>query len=349
MIEVIKPGLFTTIQDLGRSGYQRFGVVVGGAMDDMALRLANTLVGNAETAAGIEVTLQGPILHFRDATYIALTGGQFEVRANGIRVPYLRPVYIAPETTVEFRTLGWGARAYIAIHDGIAVEEVLGSRSTYVGAQIGGMDGRPLQRGDLLPVPSTDPMARHHELRMVTGVTRVTEESWVSEQNGLSYPHWFSSDLFLYGGKKGRQIEGLRVLPGSEWDRFGAPEQAAFLETKFRVSQAVDRMGARLQGERIRPTAGDPLISEAVTHGTVQVPPDGNPIVLGADRQTTGGYPKIAQVIRADWSKLAQFRPGDEIRFTLITMAEAQESYRGAWQHFELIKRSLAWKGVVPR
>lgn len=346
MIEVIKPGLFTTIQDLGRSGYQRFGVVVGGAMDEIALRLANRLVGNAENAAGLEVTLQGPILRFRDATYIALTGGQFEVRANGIRVPCLRPVYIPPETTVEFRTLGWGARAYIAIHGGIAVEEVLGSRSTYVGAQIGGLDGRPLQRGDLLPVPSTDPMEHHHEL---SWVTRVTEVSGMSEQNGLSYPRWFSPDLFLYGGKKGRQVEGLRVLPGSEWDRFGVPEQALFLETKFRVTPAADRMGARLQGERIRPNVGDPLISEAVTHGTVQVPPDGNPIVLGADRQTTGGYPKIAQVIRADWSKLAQLRPGDEIRFTLVTMAEAQESYRGVWRHFELIKRSLAWKGVVQR
>ena len=282
-ITVLQPGLFTTIQDLGRPGHRAAGVPLSGAADPVSLRLANLLVGNAEDAAAIECTLLGPTLRFEREALVALVGAVFPGFPTGV------VTRVAAGTELTFGHVTAGCRGYFAVAGGIDVATVLGSRSTLVVAGFGGFAGRPLRAGDRLAVGAT--------LRVAAGL---------QPRQRLDLPR----------GKPNT----FRIIPGEQADAFGG---GAWART-FRTSSRSDRMGVRLEGEPL-PGAGGfaGMASVAVFPGTVQVPPDGQPIVLLADAQTIGGYPVLGQVIRADLPLAAQLRPGDEVRFEPVTLAEA--------------------------
>jgi antagonist of KipI len=299
-ITVIRGGLFTTVQDLGRRGLQHLGVPSSGAMDPLSLRVANLLVGNDENAAGLEITMVGPTLRVDTDAIVALCGGDFPVLCEGQRLPLGRPVALPVGSRVAIGAAKSGCRLYLAVAGGIDVPPVLGSRSTYTPAGFGGLCGRKLQAGDVLPigpvapsVKSTLPMFPDH----VRWCESVTTSLWSEEP--------------------------IRILKGREFEQLSDEGQRALFSEQFIVSNESDRMGVRLAGPTLAVSHTTELISSAVVPGTIQLPPDSRPIVLTSDCATTGGYPRIAYVASVDLARVAQWKPGDPCRFREITLAEA--------------------------
>lgn len=324
-IEVIKPGLLTTVQDLGRLGYQRFGVVAGGAMDEWAHRLANLLVGNEHDEATLEITLQGPTLRFETQALVAVCGAEFAVRADRVPLPHGRPVLVRAGALLEFRALERGCRAYLAVRGGIRLRPVMGSRSTYVRAALGGLDGRALRKGDRLPIATYRPgWYPALEAALGKGGVPCAGTRWGLGPTATS-----------------ARAGPIRAVAGPQWEFFSQEGRALFLGTEFKVSVNSDRMGYRLAGATVKPRRAAELISEAVAFGTVQVPPDGTPIVLMADRQTTGGYPKIAQVAAVDLPRLAQTRPLEPLRFELVSLGEVQRLYLARERDLARLRESI--------
>lgn len=281
MIRVLQPGLFTTVQDGGRWGYQRFGIPVAGPMDPVSHRLANLLVGNRAACATLEVTLAGPRLEFRRDLLLAVCGADFELLLDGHPVAGNMVHAARSGQCLAFGRRRHGARAYIAVAGGFDVPPVLGSRATHVASGMGGLRGRPLAAGDVLA--AGDGAAR----RVRAGDSRA-----------------------VTGGADRR----VRVLPGPHDDRFGTAGAAALTAGEYRVGAASDRMGYRLEGAPLE-QEGPELLSAAVPAGAIQVPPSGEPIILMADRPTSGGYPRIGTVITADIPVVAQRAPADPIEF----------------------------------
>ena len=310
-ISVLKPGLFSTIQDNGRYASQQYGVIVGGAMDRLSYLIGQLLL-QQENEAAIEITIVGPTLRFDVDTVIAITGAYFSPLLNGQPCPMWRPIAIKAGSILQCTAATNGARGYIAVKHGIQVPVVLGSRSTYLRAKLGGFNGRALQRGDILPIIAS---------KVTTSNYFIRHEDFIS----------FSKDVTI------------RVTSGTEWAGFTEESKQVFLSTSFQLSKDADRMGYRLQNPiGLTHSLQKDLISEAVTFGTIQVPPSGQPIILMADCQTTGGYPKIAQVIRADLPKLAQLQPMATIRFTVVSLEQAQQIYIKQQQQLALINYALA-------
>jgi KipI family sensor histidine kinase inhibitor len=291
VFEIIKPGVLTTVQDLGRTGWQHHGVPVGGPMDRQAARVANILLGNDENAPLLEATHTGPELKFFCDTWIAVTGA--EIRD----VPGWRPIRVKSGQVVVLTEMIRGARAYIAVLGGLEIARVMGSASTLLRPGMGGWNGRALQAGDRL---GARPGARE-----IIGGWSASADFKVS----------IAPEVIV------------RVLRGPQWNDFTAASRRAFLGKRFKITVRSDRMGLRLEGTALRAEKKIDLASEGVGFGSVQVPPDGNPIVLMADRQTIGGYPKIGHVIAVDLPRLAQARTGDIVRFQEITIEEAQALY----------------------
>ncbi|MEZ5420695.1 MAG: biotin-dependent carboxyltransferase family protein [Vicinamibacterales bacterium] len=293
-LAIVRAGLLTTVQDLGRWGHQASGVPVAGAMDTRALRQANALVGNPPHAAALEVTLLGPTVRVTGPCVMAVAGAAFDVRLAGRVVPHGRAFEVpdGAEVSVGRRAGESGARAYLAVDGGIDTVPVLGSRSTHLVSGMGGLDGRALAAGDVLPVGAALPR-RGGEPPQVEPV----------------------------GGPGGG---GLRVLLGPQDDWFSSQAIERLLTSTFVVSPRSDRMGFRLEGPGIEPARAGELVSEPVGFGALQVPPGGAPILLMADRQTAGGYPKIATVIAADLPVAGQLAPGDVVRFRACTRADAR-------------------------
>lgn len=303
MITVERAGFLTTVQDLGRTGFRASGVSLGGALDPHALAVANLLAGNAEDAAGLEATLGQLTLRSEDTRVIAWAGGDFDVKIAGMDFPSGHAAVIRPNEQLILTAPTNGARAWLAISGGIDVPPVLGSRSTDVRAGFGGLKGRPLQDGDQLPLGPLSPAASRIARRI--GQDRIA--SWCAPWEWVS-----TAPLHPF----------LRIVPGTDWLAF---EEATLKAHQiFTVTPASDRMGLRLKGERLARRKKDELISSPVAPGTLQVPPDGQPILLLGDCQTIGGYPKIAHVITVDLPAAAQLRPGDQVRFAEVTLAEAQ-------------------------
>jgi antagonist of KipI len=309
-IRVARPGLLSTVQDMGRPGWQRHGVVVGGAMDTTALRIANLLVGNAEGAAALEITLLGPTLEFESDHLLALGGADLGAHLDREPVPPWRPCVAQAGSVLSFTGARSGCRAYLALAGGIAVPEVLGSRSTDLRARIGGLGGRALAAGDVLETGAPSPHARRWLAELAARARRVAD--------------WGAGRSLLVVGTAEPVVRALR---GIDHDLFGAASRAALFDAAFQVSAQSDRMGYRLEGPRLTLDQPRELLSAPTALGTVQVPAGGSPIVLMADRQSVGGYPRIAQVITADLSLLAQAAPGTRVRFREIRLAEAQALY----------------------
>lgn len=294
-IAVLKPGALSTFQDLGRVGYQQLGVPANGVMDERAHRLANALVGNAQDTATLEITLMGPTLRFDAATAVAVCGADLDASIDGTPLPTAQACVVPAGATLSFGKRKSGLRAYLAVAGGFALDPVMNSHSTFVRGGYGGMQGKPLRKADVIglrapraALPEALPQAR-----FAAGIVAAPEAP-------------------------------LRVVRGREWDAFSADAQAAFTSTAFRIGAQSDRMGYRLEGPALALSSPREMWSEAVAFGTIQVPPDGQPIVLMADRQTTGGYPKIAHVCAVDLPRLAQRMPGESVRFTVVGLEEAQ-------------------------
>ncbi|MBO7746958.1 biotin-dependent carboxyltransferase [Paenibacillus sp. MWE-103] len=312
-LAILKPGLLTTVQDLGRHGAQKYGVIVGGAMDAFALRVANLLVGNAEHDAGLEITMVGPEIYFSEAALIAVCGGDLAPELNGRELPAWRTVYAPEGSRLRFGPARLGCRAYLAVAGGLDVPERMGSRSTYLRAGIGGHEGRALRKGDRLPVGARSPGS----LALAGLIAREGQDE--AAVSGWSV----ASELRpAYAAQP-----TIRAVAGRELALFDDESRGRFFGEAFAVKTESDRMGYRLAGEALRLKEKREMISSAVTFGTVQVPPDGQPIVLMADRQTTGGYPKIAQAASVDLPLLAQTPLGGKVRFEEISLAEAQRQY----------------------
>ena len=314
-ITVLKPGAQTQLQDRGRWGWQRYGVPVGGAMDDFSHRVANLLAGNAEDEATLEILLMGPSLRFEQAACIALCGADLSAHVGGEPLPMYERIHLPAGTQLDFGKRINGLRCYLAVQGGFAVAPVMGSRSTFVRGGFGGFAGRALRKGDVLPI---GPAPRTLAPAALPGDLAVPVPLAAAEA-----------------------VTPVRVVPGEHAYLFSAEALAQMAAAVYRLSPQSDRMGYRLEGPALPRLPGPELISEGVAFGTVQVPPDGQPIVLMAERQSAGGYPKIAHVASVDLPLLAQLAPKQALRFVPITLAEAQALHLECEQLLQTLQAQL--------
>lgn len=287
------PGLFTTVQDLGREGFGPVGVSASGAADAVSLRIGNRLVGNSQGAAALEMTLVGGAFMFERAAVIAVAGADFGASLDGVVLPIWTSIEVREGQTVRFGPSRSGARAYLCVQGGIAVEPFLGSASTHVLSGLGGFEGRALRKGDRVEL-------------------------------GAANSHFRTRSLSAKALESLRPQKVIRLTEGPQSDWFGESSWRTLFTNAFRVTEQSNRMGIRLQGPPISLDASREMITEGVSLGAIQVPPSGQPIILFVEQQTTGGYPKIANVISADLHSLGQLRPRDEIRFERTEMSEAR-------------------------
>lgn len=337
-IRVLKPGPLSSVQDLGRYGYQRFGVIVSGVMDEWSHRVANLLVGNPESEASLEITLMGPSLVFERDALIAITGADLSPRIGEQAVPCGRPILVRAGTQLDFGKRQFGCRAYLAVHGGFAIAPVMNSKSTYLRAGLGGFEGRALKKGDLLPVGTQDPAVissgsakdDKNQPRALGRQLAPGQAFAVIEDERLTQPLHPAMDA-----------ERIRFIAGQQWSAFTAEAQHRFAHEEFCVNKNSDRMGYRLDGPGLALHAPLEMISEGVAFGSVQVPPDGNPIVLMADRQTAGGYPKIAAIASVDLPLLAQAIPQQSLRFAQIDLEQAQALYLQRESGLDALRQSL--------
>jgi antagonist of KipI len=304
-IHVQAPGLLTTVQDLGRDGFGPLGVSPSGAADAISLRLANRLAGNPENAAALEMTLLGGTFSFPDGAVIALAGSDFGATLDGTAIELWRSVEVQPRQTLQLGVSRSGARCYLAIAGGVAVPPFLGSASTHVLSSLGGFRGRPLRKGDVLQIGSAGARFQTH---------------YRTHYRKRSVAPKALASLSI------RKL--LRVTPGPQSEMFSESEQLAFYRNTYRVTEQSNRMGVRLHGTSIAADSRGEMITEGVSLGAIQVPSSGQPIILFVEQQTTGGYPKIANVISADLHSLGQLRPRDEIRFERVDMNNAQSALK---------------------
>ena len=295
-ITVKNPGVLTTVQDFGRFGYQQFGVSASGVMDPRAMSLANLLVGNPEDEAVLECTMMGPELSFDEANVIAITGGNLQPMIDGVPVDTYRAIAVAAGQTLRFMGPKTGLRAYIAFAGGLDIEPVMGSRSTHMKAKIGGFQGRKLDKEDQIGFRAPKETLKNMDLRVMA-------------------PEFVVRPEYL-----------LRVVMGPQDDYFTEAGIKTFLSEVYTLTPEFDRMGCRLDGAVIEHKNGGDIISDGIAFGAIQVPSAGTPIIMVADRQTTGGYTKIANVITADFRILGQLKAGDKVRFAKVSIQAAQDA-----------------------
>ena len=292
-IQVQEPGLLTTVQDLGRDGFGPLGVSPSGAADPISLRLGNRLVANPESAAALEMTLLGGTFLFPEGAILALTGSDFVASLDGTVVDLWTSVDVRPGQTLRVGPARSGARCYLCVGGGIAVKPFLGSSSTHILTGLGGFEGRPLQKGDVLHIASATGSFRKRTIAP-------------QARNHLSPRHV------------------LLVTPGPQSNWFSESSLSEFYRETYRVGEQSNRMGLRLEGKAVTQNSPGEMITEGVSLGAVQVTHGGLPIILFVEQQTTGGYPKIANVISADLHRVGQLRPRDEIRFEQVTFEAAR-------------------------
>jgi len=292
-IHVQAPGLMTTVQDLGRQGFGPIGVSPSGAADPISLRVGNRLVGNNEGAAGLEMMLLGGTFTFPQAAIVALTGSDFGATLDDVPIELGASVEVRPRQILRVGPTTSGARSYLCVQGGIAVKPFLGSASTHILSGLGGFEGRPLRKGDVLRIARASQRFRKRTVAPL------------------------ASENFSH-----RNV--LRVTPGPQADWFSNSSQRAFYAASYRVGEQSNRMGLRLEGAAVTQNSASEMLTEGVSLGAIQVPAGGSPIILFVEQQTTGGYPKIANVIAADLHRVGQLRPRDEIRFEPVTFDQAR-------------------------
>lgn len=302
----------SSVQDLGRRGLQNQGIGVCGAMDGLAARVANNLLGNADNSALIEITLGGTRLHIEQTQWFAITGADLQAEADGNAVDLCRPVMLEAGTMLHFKQPRQGCRAYLAVQGGFSAEPVLGSVATDIRSGIGGYHGRAFQRGDRIGYAA----CRH------PGKTVRWHTAWANPAFSEEGP--------------------LPFIPGSHWSWLDENRQEQFCDTDWRISRHSDRMGLRLEQALHPETPWPSLLSSGVAFGSIQLPPDGHPIILAADRQTTGGYPLLGTVASIAHSRLAQCRPGDHLRFEPIAAPEAVRQWRRREGHYRQWRQHMA-------
>lgn len=309
-LEIVEPGLATTVQDFGRRGFQRFGISASGVMDPIALATANALVGNKAETAALEITLAGPTLTCAGADIrIAVAGANFAVSIDGRPVSSHETHDLRAGQRLSIGTAPDGARAVLAVSGGFQVTPMLGSVSTHSRSQLGGLDGGPLRTGDRLP---------------------------------LAFPGLPAQPHLMVSPAHRRRAQGpVRVLLGPQDDAFSTEGIATFLASDYTITALSDRMGCRLEGPRVQHAGAVGIVSDGTVFGSIQIPGNGQPIILLADRQTTGGYPKIATVISADLPRLAQLRPGERVRFEAVEEDVAVKLARDMREQIRRIDASL--------
>jgi biotin-dependent carboxylase-like uncharacterized protein len=307
-IRILKGGMLTTVQDLGRTGYQSQGFSVAGVMDIRSFVIANLLLDNPENEAVLEFTHIGPVLEFTSATIIAITGGDFQPTVNDEPVPMYTALYINKGDILKFGSARTGCRGYIAFSSYLDIPVIMGSRCTNLKSAIGGFKGRKLRAGDYIGF-------------------RIKRRY---------LPYFLSRKLDIH---EFDQVEKeLRVVMGPQDNRFTKQGVETFLSSEYSVTSDFDRMGCRLEGPFIASEQGSDIISDGIAFGSIQVPSHGKPIILLSDRQTTGGYAKIATVISVDIPKLVQSRTDDKIRFRAISVQEAQKLYLEEIQNLDKLR-----------
>jgi antagonist of KipI len=293
-INVIAPGFLTTVQDVGRQGYAHIGVSASGAADPVSLRLGNLLVGNPARSAALEMILVGGSFAFESACRIALTGSDFGATLDGHDLPLWQSVPVAAGQVLRCGSTKGGARCYLCIQGGVDVPVVLGSASTHIATSLGGFKGRALKAGDVLPV--NEPPAN------------LPSDSWRIKPDVLGQLAFRKT---------------LRVTAGPQIDLFPNEVHSLFTSSQYHVTEEADRMGLRLSGPPLKQRGTHDIVTEGVPLGAIQVPRDGEPIILFVEHQTTGGYPKIATVISADIHSVGQLRPRDGVSFEFVTVEQA--------------------------
>lgn len=311
ILEVTNPGLLTTIQDLGREGYQKYGLAVSGAVDPYAHRMANMLVDNDENSATLEVTLMGLKLNVLRPATIAVTGGDLNLHVNGNPAPMWTSFTVHTGDRIHFKGCLSGCRAYIAVAGGIMVADVLGSKSTDLVSGIGGIAGRALKKGDLIYVDKKGGSRKRTRRRLVPDL------------------------IPTYSDKI-----SVRVVLGPQDDAFTDEGINTLFSYEYTVSKDSDRMACRLEGPTIEHSSNADIMSEGIFIGAIQVPKNGQPILFQAGRPSVGGYTKIGGVITVDLPKVAQLKPYDRITFEKISLEEAHELLREQEQVFKMLQAS---------
>lgn len=297
-LHIIKHGLFDTLQDMGRYGYQHLGINPGGAMDLAALRVANILIGNEPSEAVVEMHFPAAEIKFDSTALVALAGADFSASVNGVTVPIHTPFIIQKGAVLHFGKKETGARIYLAVYGGFAAEEWLGSFSTHTKVQVGGFNGRALQKNDRISFKEKQPALAADQAVQIF--------SWRANVSGL-----YTANT-------------LRFIPGNEYWSLDETAKHKLEKEDFIISRENDRMGYRLSGVSLQLSKPTEMISTAVTRGSMQLLPDGQLIILMSDHQTTGGYPRIGHIISADISSLAQMLSGDRFMLHQVTLAEAE-------------------------
>lgn len=327
MIVIRKPGVLASVQDLGRHGHRQLGICPGGALDVLALTLANRLVGNADGAAGLELTMGGCELQFEADTRIALTGDDFSASLDGVPLWPCWSVPVAAGQTLRLAGANApgvkkvGLRSWLAVAGGIDVPQILGSRSTDLKAGFGGHEGRALRKGDRLP----------------TGASPLNDAQRERRVFGLRGPDW--------GPDEDDAAIALRVLPGPEFELFTLAAREQLWGERWRITPQSNRMGSRLAGAELKRKRSGDMLSSGVIPGTIQVPPSGQPIILMGDAQTTGGYPRIGVVIRADLWKLAQAPLNGKLRLVQVDQPQALAAWADQQRYLSQVAQGLAAAG----
>jgi len=317
----------SSLQDLGRWGFQQFGVPIGGAMDKVSAALANIICGNDKNEAVIEMTLHGTSIMFNEAAFCAIVGGGCMAYIDDVELPFNRLLWIPAFSIIKTTANAQGCRSYLAVSGGFNVKKIMGSASTYTPSAIGGLEGRNLATGDMLAFKCEQVLQASFSLKMLP--------------SGIGISHWRTADLVIPTAG----IATIHAIKGPEFDLFNSSSQENIFNSEFTISSRSNRMGYRLEGKKFMLEHKTEMVSTAVTAGIVQVTHEGDPIILMADAQTTGGYPRIARVCAADLSLLAQTRPGVKIQFKEIGEEESLMRYNRIVEAMKRVKVGLNNKG----
>jgi antagonist of KipI len=320
-LRIIKAGVLDTLQDMGRYGWQHLGINPGGAMDKFSAQVANILVGNNRQEAVIELHFPASTFFFEKPALIAISGADFSGSVNGEEISGLQPVLVSKYSILQFHRVKNGARAYLAVHGGFDIPAWLNSLSTHLKAGIGGFKGRALQKDDEIRFRETNDL------------------SALLEKKEFEILRWK-----IDNDHADSSMEEVLILPGNEWGQLTNKSKEKILRQSFVITSQSDRMGYRLKSEPLSTLAHEEIVSSGVNFGTVQLLPDGQLIVLMADHQTTGGYPRVAHVISAHHSRMAQMKSGEQIRFRLTDQQTAEDLLIKQQQHLLQLENACKFK-----